>query len=144
MRKYTLGEGEGGEGPRDVSIHTRIEQIHDQREEEVQHEEDHVGFPADVGDGDRGDLHNHVVEDPVAGGGEGSAVGPMAHRHDFRGCVTLNQHIRITEVWEITHEKPRYWEPADGEDGFVEEEKGQGGLGSDGSDVFWRTPAWIS
>lgn len=52
------------------------------------------------------------------------------------GCVTLNQHIRITEVWEITHEKPRYWEPADGEDGFVEEEKGQGGLGSDGSDVF--------
>ena len=49
----------------------RQHEIDDQGEEGIQDEKDHVCLPADVGNGHGRDLHNHVVEDPVAGGGDG-------------------------------------------------------------------------
>lgn len=51
----------------------------------VQHGEDDVRFVADVREGDGGDLHDHVVEDPVAGGGDGGASLAEAEGEDFRG-----------------------------------------------------------
>ena len=59
----------------------------DDGEPDVQHEEYHVGFPADVGDGHGRDLHDHVIEDPVACRGEGGGVGSVAEGHNFGGLL---------------------------------------------------------
>lgn len=94
-----------------------VEQPDDHRKKQVEHEEDHVRPPADVGDGDGRDLHDQEVEDPVTGGGQGGGVRAVPQRHELR---------RV---------QPGDGEPANGEDGLVEEEEGQGGFGADGGDV---------
>lgn len=62
-----------------------VEEPDNNREEEIQSEENHVCPPANIRDSDRCDLHNHIVEYPIARRRERGAVCPMAQRHDLRG-----------------------------------------------------------
>lgn len=63
----------------------RIEEPDNDRLSNIDDEEYHVRLPSDVADGDRRDLDNHVVEDPVGCGGYGRRMSSMSERHELGG-----------------------------------------------------------
>ena len=83
----------------------RIKQIHDGQDEGVDGRENEVRFPADGREADRRDHDDEEIEGPVGGCAEGVGGRADPQGHDFGGI------------------QPGHAEPADGEEGVVDEEE---------------------